>query len=162
MAVQCLLAYKLTHHSGWSARPIIDGPPKLREHQLANFARGSNPAYRESKIPQPKTQHRTTRSQTRTETTQNGTRNINVTTQSRATKEKRREPDQCDTRKLKVEKETVINNRSNNATTAPLMMEITVSPGRYKPFKMNERTRVLTFSMTEAAPGRTSRKRKSF
>ena len=59
-----------------------------------------------------------------------------MTTQSRATKENKREPDQGDTRKLKVEKETVTNNRSNNATTAPLTMEITASPGRYKPFKM--------------------------
>ena len=112
----------------------LDGPPKCREHQLANFARGSNPAYHESKIPQPKTQQRT--KQPQTEATQNGTRNLNLTTQSQATKGNKKEPDQCDTRKLKAEKETVTNNGSNNTATAPLTMEIMTSPGGYEPFKM--------------------------
>ena len=59
-----------------------------------------------------------------------------MTTRGQPTKENRRESDQYDTRKLKVEKKTVTSNRGNNATTAPLTMKITASPGRYEPFKM--------------------------
>ena len=124
---------------------LLVGPPKGREHQLANFARGLNPAYHESKIPQPKAQHRTTRSQTRTETTQNGTRNINVTTQGQTTKGNRRVPDQYDKRRLKVEKKTVTNNRGNNAKAAPLTIEIRASPGRWKPFEMKGKVTMNEF-----------------
>ena len=35
-----------------------------------------------------------------------------------------------------MEKKSVTSNRGNNATTAPLAMKITASPGRYEPFKM--------------------------
>ena len=59
-----------------------------------------------------------------------------MATRGQATKENRRESDQYDTRKLKVEKKTVTSNRGNNPTTAPLTMKIMASPGRYKPFKM--------------------------
>ena len=59
-----------------------------------------------------------------------------MTTRGQATKENRRESDQYDTRKLKVEKKTVTSNRGNNPTTTPLTMKIAVSPGRYKSFKM--------------------------
>ena len=62
-------------------------------------------------------------------------RNINVTTRGKSTRENRGESDQYDTRKLKVEKKTVTSNRGNNATTAPLTMKITTSPGRCKPLK---------------------------
>ena len=35
-----------------------------------------------------------------------------------------------------MEKKTVTSNRGNNATTAPLSMKITTSPGRCEPLKM--------------------------
>ena len=59
-----------------------------------------------------------------------------MTTRGQATKENRREWDQNNTRKLKVEKKPVTSNRGNNATTAPLTMKIMTSPGRCKPLKM--------------------------
>ena len=67
-----------------------------------------------------------------------------MTTQSQATKENKKEPGQRDTRKLKAKKEAVTNNGSNNTTTTPLTMEITTSPGRYKPFKMKGKMKANT------------------
>ena len=48
-AVQCLLAYKLTHLEA-EVQSQLDGPPKRREHQLAKHAEESKLAYNILKI----------------------------------------------------------------------------------------------------------------